>query len=96
MTPEFLHAACIKRAAVYSTPGNTTVTNSHIHDNSWVGIWCDVCKYDFFDIDDNPFPNNGQVGVHWEMSGGWTSSDHAVHLFFGEELKGLMRWAWPP
>ena len=25
MTPEFLYVACIKRAAVYSTPGNTTV-----------------------------------------------------------------------
>ena len=78
MTPGFLYVACIKRAAVYSTPGNTTVTNSHIHDNPWVGIWCDFCKHGLFDIEDNRFVHNGQARVQWEMSGGWTSSDHAV------------------
>jgi hypothetical protein len=78
MTPEFLYAACIKRAAIYSTPGNTTVTNSFIHDNPWVGIWCDYCKYGFFDIEHNRIVHNGQAGIQWEMSGGWTSSDHAL------------------
>jgi Right handed beta helix region len=78
MTPEFLYAACIKRAAVYSTPGNTTITNSFIHDNPWVGIWCDYCKYGFFDIEHNRIVHNGHAGVQWEMSGGWTSNDHAL------------------
>jgi hypothetical protein len=78
MTSEFRYAACIKRAAIYSTPGNTTVTNSHVHDNPWVGIWCDFCKYGFFDIEDNRFVHNGKAGIQWEMSGGWTSSDHAL------------------
>jgi Right handed beta helix region len=77
MTPDFRYAACIKRAAVYSTPGNTTVTNSYIHDNPWVGIWCDFCKYGFFHIQNNRFVNNGKAGVQWEMSGGWTASDRA-------------------
>jgi Right handed beta helix region len=78
MTSDFRYAACIKRAAIYSTPGNTTVTNSYIHDNPWVGIWCDFCKHGFFDIENNRFVHNGQAGVQWEMSGGWTSTDHAV------------------
>ena len=78
MSPEFRYAACIKRAAIYSTPGNSTVTDSYIHDNPWVGIWCDFCKYGLFDIERNRFVHNGQAGIQWEMSGGWTSSDHAV------------------
>jgi hypothetical protein len=78
MTPEFLYAACIKRAAVYSTPGNTIVTNSFIHDNPWVGIWCDYCKYGFFDIENNRIVHNVQAGLQWETSGGWTSSDQAL------------------
>jgi len=78
MTPEFLYAACIKRAAVYSTPGDTTVTDSYIHDNPWIGIWCDFCKYGSFDIENNRIVHNGAAGIQWEMSGGWTSSDHAL------------------
>jgi Right handed beta helix region len=86
MTPEFVYAACIKRAAVYSTPGNTTVTNSFIHDNPWVGIWCDHCKYGLFRVEGNRFVNNGLTGIEWEMSGGWTTDDQAVirnNLFRG-------------
>lgn len=86
MTPAFRFAACIKRAAVYSGPGNTTVTNSFIHDNPWVGVWCDFCKYGFFHIQGNRFVRNGRAGVQWEMSGGWTPSDHALvkeNLFQG-------------
>lgn len=78
MTPEFAYAACIKRAAIYADPGNTTVTNSYIHDNPWVGIWCDFCKHGFFHIENNRIVGNGRAGVQWEMSGGWTSSDHAL------------------
>lgn len=78
MTSSFVYAACIKRAAVYAAPGGTTVTNSSIHDNPWVGIWCDHCKYGLFDIEGNRFVNNGLAGIEWEMSGGWTTDDQAV------------------
>jgi hypothetical protein len=78
MSPEFRYAACIKRAAVYSAPGDTSVTDSYIHDNPWVGIWCDFCKYGSFEIENNRIVHNGMAGIQWEMSGGWTSSDHAL------------------
>jgi Right handed beta helix region len=78
MTPAFRSAACIKRAAIDSSGGNTTVTNSYIHDNAWAGIWCDFCKYGLFDIESNFIINNGADGIQWEMSGGWTSEDRAV------------------
>jgi hypothetical protein len=80
MTSSFRSAACIKRAAIYSSGGNTTVTNSYIHDNPWAGIWCDHCKYGLFDIENNFIINNGANGIQWEMSGGWTSEDRAVIL----------------
>ena len=78
MTPAFRSAACIKRAAIDSSGGNTTVTNSFIHDNAWAGIWCDFCKYGLFEIENNVIINNGADGIQWEMSGGWTSEDRAV------------------
>jgi Right handed beta helix region len=78
MISSFRSAACIKRAAIYSSGGNTTVTKSDIHDNPWVGIWCDHCKYGAFSIRDNRITHNGANGIQWEMSGGWTSEDHAV------------------
>jgi len=86
MTSSFVYAACIKRAAVYAAPGGTTVTNSSIHGNPWVGIWCDHCKNGLFDIESNRFVNNGLAGIEWEMSGGWTTDDRAVirnNLFRG-------------
>jgi hypothetical protein len=46
-------AACIKRAPIHSAGGSTTVANSYIRDNSWVGIWCDYDMYGIFDIEDN-------------------------------------------
>jgi hypothetical protein len=78
MNSSFRYAACIKRAAVYEPGGDTTVTNSYIHDNAWVGIWCDYCKYGLFDIENNRIIRNGAAGVQWEMSGGWTEDDRAV------------------
>jgi hypothetical protein len=78
MSSSFRYAACIKRAAAYSLGNNTTVTNSYVHDNTWVGIWCDYCKYGLFDIENNRFIHNGANGVQWEMSGGWTSDDRAI------------------
>lgn len=78
MTKSFLYAACIKRAAVYEAPGTTTVTNSYIHDNAWVGVWCDHCKHGLFDIRNNRFVHNGLAGIEWEMSGGWGSEDRAI------------------
>ncbi len=78
MTSEFLYAACIKRVAIYEPGGNTTVTNSYIHDNPWVGLWCDYCTHGLFDAENNRFVHNGLAGIEWEMSGGWTSDDHAI------------------
>ena len=78
MSSSFRSAACIKRAAIYSSSGNTTVTNSYIHDNPWVGLWCDHCKYGAFSIRKNRIIHNGANGIQWEMSGGWTSHDRAI------------------
>ena len=78
MTSSFRSAACIKRAAIYSNGGDTTITNSYIHDNPWAGIWCDHCKYGFFDIENSYIIHNGANGIQWEMSGGWTSDDRAI------------------
>jgi Right handed beta helix region len=78
MTSDFRYAACIKRVAAYSAGNNTTVTNSYIHDNAWVGVWCDFCKYGLFDIENNRIVRNGANGIQWEMSGGWTSDDRAI------------------
>jgi len=78
MTSAFTYAACIKRSAGYVQGNDTIVTNSYIHDNPWVGIWCDYCKYGLFRIEGTRFVNNGLAGIHWEMSGGWTSDDRAI------------------
>ncbi len=78
MTPAFRYAACIKRAAAYHSPNATTVINSFIHDNPWVGLWCDHCKYGFFDVEGSRIMHNGSNGIQWEMSGGWTTDDRAV------------------
>jgi Right handed beta helix region len=78
MTPDFRFAACIKRVAAYEPGNDTTVTNSSIHDNAWVGVWCDFCKYGLFDIEGNRIVNNGSSGIQWEMSGGWTADDRAI------------------
>jgi hypothetical protein len=78
MTPEFRFAACIKRVAAYHPGNDTTIKNSYIHDNPWVGVWCDVCKYGLFDVQNNRIEHNGSNGIQWEMSGGWTADDRAV------------------
>jgi Right handed beta helix region len=78
MTKGFTFAACVKRAAIYESGGDTTITNSYIHDNPWVGVWCDVCKYGVFDIEGSRIERNGANGVQWELSGGWTSEDRAI------------------
>ncbi len=77
MNPGFRYAACIKRVAAYEPGNGTVVTNSYIHDNAWIGVWCDFCKYGSFRIENNRIIHNGSSGVQWEMSGGWTRSDRA-------------------
>lgn len=86
MNPGFRYAACIKRVAAYEPGNGTIVTNSHIHDNAWIGIWCDFCKYGAFRIENNRIIHNGSSGVAWEMSGGWTRSDQA--LIKGNVIQG--------
>jgi hypothetical protein len=78
MTEDFRYAACIKRGFADSTGNDTTVVDSYIHDNPWVGVWCDFCKYGVFRIETNRIIHNGSNGIQWEMSGGWTSDDRAI------------------
>jgi hypothetical protein len=81
MTQAFRYAACVKKAAAYPTgndTGNVTITNSFIHDNPWVGIWCDFCHVGFFQITDSDIIGNGKAGVSYEVSGGETAGDHAL------------------
>jgi hypothetical protein len=40
--------------------------DSFIHDNAWVGVWCDFCEGSML-IEDS---GNGERGVFWEVSGG--------------------------
>jgi hypothetical protein len=91
MSSSFRYAACIKRSGASLVGNNTTVTNSYIHDNSWVGVWCDFCKYGLFDIENNRILRNGANGIQWEMSGGWTSDDRAIvmnNVIQGNDLLG--------
>lgn len=81
MTVAFRYAACLKKAAAYPTgkdTGNVTITNSFIHDNPWVGLWCDFCHVGFFQITDSDLIHNGKAGVSYEVSGGETAGDHAL------------------
>jgi hypothetical protein len=75
MTKEFRYAACVKKAASYPTgndTGNVTITDSFIHDQPWVGVWCDFCHVGFFQITDSRLIHNGKAGVSYEVSGGET------------------------
>lgn len=95
-TSTFEYAACIKRVAAEGPGNNLTVTNSYIHDNYWVGIWCDYCKHGLFDIENNIIVNNGEAGVKWEMSGGWTTDDRAIiknNVFRGNNRRETQPWS---
>lgn len=79
MNKDFRSAACVKRAASYTAGGgDTTITNSNIHDNDWVGVWCDFCKFGTLTITDSSLSSNGRAGLQWEMSGGWSDEDDAI------------------
>lgn len=78
MTPDFTYAACIKRFNADTTGADTTIIDSYIHDNAWVGLWCDFCKYGVFRVTNSRIIHNGSNGIQWEVSGGWTSDDRAV------------------
>lgn len=81
MTPEFRSAACIKVFIGGEVPGRAgtmTIRNSRIHDNRWVGLWCDFCTAGRFDVEDNHIVHNGSNGLQWEMSGGWSATDSAI------------------
>jgi Right handed beta helix region len=78
MTPDFRNASCIKRGFADTVGNNTTVIDSYIHDNAWVGLWCDFCKYGVFRVENSRIIHNGSNGIQWEMSGGWTTDDRAI------------------
>lgn len=70
---DFRSSACIKLSE-----GSLTLRNSHIHDNGFDGIWCDFCGNTVFLVENNVIVNNGRSGVHWEASGHFEESDHAI------------------
>lgn len=73
------YGACVKLvSADHQGEGSFLLTNSDIHDNYRIGIWCDFCKYGSWDIENNTFANNGNHAIQWEMSGGWSDHDHAL------------------
>ena len=45
------------------------VANSHIHDNYWDGVWCDI-ECGRFEVHDSHLVDNGKAGIHDEISTG--------------------------
>lgn len=68
-------SSCIKRVR---QGAELTVKNSYIHDNAWIGVWCDYCENGPFVIENNTISNNGKAAVSWEVSGGWASNNTAT------------------
>jgi hypothetical protein len=56
-------------AGIKSSNGSVTVLNSHIHDNYWVGVWCDgYC--DGLTVKGSTITGHGKAGIHDEISNG--------------------------
>ncbi len=68
--------SCIKRAS--TDGGKLTITGSNIHDNAWIGVWCDFCHIGPTTITGNTIVGNGKAGVAYEVSGGWSATDSAL------------------
>lgn len=56
-------------AGIKSARGSLTVLNSRIHDNYWVGVWCDV-DCEALTVKNSTLTGNGKAGIHDEISGG--------------------------
>jgi hypothetical protein len=81
------------------------VVNSYIHDNEWVGVWCDLECGDGpggstepqFEVRDNRIENNGGRGIFYEISygpaiieGNTITGNGAVAKSIGRQYAGLL------
>lgn len=70
---QFVGNACVK-----VTEGSLHVTDSTIHDNPAVGLWCDFCGHTAFVVEDSALERNGRTAIQWEVSGLHEPGDHAI------------------
>jgi hypothetical protein len=56
-------------AGIKSARGSLTVLNSRIHDNFWVGLWCDI-DCNALTVKGSTIIGNGKAGIHDEISSG--------------------------
>jgi hypothetical protein len=56
------------------------VEDSFVHDNYWVGVWCDL-ECGRFEVHDSTIVRNGRAGIHDEISSG-------PALFEGNTIRG--------
>jgi hypothetical protein len=56
-------------AAGVKSVNSMVVVNSHIHDNYWTGVWCDL-ECGRFEVRGSRLLDNGRAGIHDEVSTG--------------------------
>ena len=76
LQPTGRSSACIKVASTGG--GDITVTGSNIHDNAWIGVWCDFGEDGPFIVENSTIVRNGKAGVSYEASGGLNAVDQAI------------------
>jgi hypothetical protein len=74
--PTYRSASCVKFAGIGSTD-DLVIRDSFIHDNFWNGAWADYHGGTVV-ITNTTFQDNVSAGFHYEISGGWNGTDHAV------------------
>ena len=60
LQPTGRSSACIKQASTGG--GDITVTGSNIHDNAWIGVWCDFGEDGPFIVENSTIVRNGKAG----------------------------------
>ena len=73
--------------------GSTTSTfrNNKIHDNYWIGIWCDQTSGPFYATGNNIY-NNGKVGIQYETcKGGAIKNNNLTHNGHGSFQTSSLR-----
>jgi len=69
-----------RSAAGIKSINSMYVYNSYIHDNYWIGVWCDL-SCGTFEVHDSTITANGKIGIHDEISSG-------PALFEGNRIQG--------
>jgi hypothetical protein len=67
-------------AGIKSVKGSLTILNSRIHDNYWVGLWCDL-DCNAFTVKNSTITANGKAGIRDEISAG-------PAIFSGNTIQG--------